>query len=313
MNLAKTHAYITPGAIMSMVLPDENRALFQLQPLPFKLFFALLHCIEFKTGKGETGYPSLISVMTPPYAGKGRRPEAPSRDDIKNGLRELVAAGLIWRDAALSEDKKAVFFSVRPRTWKSAAADLSTRLTTRRENGANPDEHRAKRPRQGSSYPNSYPRIQESRNYQKRGKCGQVIHSGDEGAPSPAQGEKMTPPRGLNDAPAGPTPPPEALRGSGAGHGEGSHQGPPGGQSDAPAGHAPRALCEQERAVADRVDAGSAARWRQERRERQPESVRVDDPTTWQRDENGHLILPFDHPTNRAMKQGQGLRKFSWS
>jgi hypothetical protein len=315
-KLARTHAFITPGAIWSVLLPSENAALFQLQPIACKLFLALLHCIEFKTGKGQTGYPSLMSIMTPPYAGTGRRPKAPSRDDIKNALRELEAVGLIDRDAALSEDKKAIFFSVKPRTWEGVSSEQSTRLLTRRENPVNPDEHRAKRSRRGSSYPTSYPRIQESENLTIPLKVDN-LSTGEKAAPSTPRGKKLTPPRGLNIAPqGGPTPPPEALTGTEQGHGEGYQVAPPGGCLKPLRGTPPGELGDDERAWAAREQAAriEAERqaWRDERAH-QPSTVRVDDPSTWQRDEGGGLILPIDHPTNQARRRSTGPRKAQWS
>lgn len=295
MKVAKAHAYTTPGSIAPLVTPDECAKLFTLPALAFKLFVCLVHVVDFKTGRGVTGYPELVAMLTPAQPERGRPLPVPTRDEVKHMLRRFIDLGLIARDKGGSEDAKRIIFAMPTRSWESVSAELAARLTARRANPQNPDEHRAKR-RMGRIYrPTSRPRIQEDISFIKESKTPELSTGDESEHHAPPQGEKMTPPRGLNDAPAGPTPPPEALRDTGAGHGEGSHQGPPGGQSDAPTGHAPRELAP-----------GPWVRG-------QDTGAQYSDPSTWERDPQGRLIPPEGHGTRtrapRRFGREAGLRK----
>lgn len=316
MKVAKANAYTTPGTIAPLITPVECAKLFTLPALAFKLFVCLVHCVDFKTGNGQAGYPDLIAMLTPAQPERGRPLPVPTRDEVKHMLRRLIDLGLIARDKGASEDCKRVIFHMPPRSWEAVSGELAARLTARRENGANPDEHRAKSRRARTSRPTNRPGIQKEFTYIKEPENAKLSTGPQDEHHAPPEGEKMAPPGGQNIGPDGPRPPPEALTDTGEGAGEGSHQGPPGGRELALPGLAPGELGEGERILLAQQQASelerARAEWKAERAH-QPPTVQVDDPSTWQKDELGRLILPVDHPTHKAQKAGRGLRRVSWS
>lgn len=315
MRQARQHAYTTPGAAALLITPDEARTLFTLPCWALRLFCALIHCADFRTGNGQAGYPELINLLTPDQPERGRRHDVPTRDEIKHMLRRFADVGLIARDRAASEARGNIIFHIQPRTWDIASSEIAARKLARGAKAKKSVSIGAKSAPKGKIRPDTRPHLQEEEQFTPY-PCEQpVLSTGKGKARRTARGEKMGPPGGQNIGPDGPRPPPEARTETGRGVGEGSHQGPPGGRDLAPAGHAPRELCDEERALlaqqqAQEIDQ-ARAKWRAERAH-EPPGVRVDDPDTWARDEQGRVILPVDHPT-RAQRQPGGLRKAALS
>ena len=279
MKLAKTHSFINPDGAASIVLPVELHALLQLEAWAFRLFAALVKLSDFKTGKGQCNYPSLMAWMTTPKNETGgQQPTTYSRAQVKRMLRSMEALGLLSLNPDASEAEKVIFFEVRARDWKSALENRRVRRGVRPQSAQNPDEQRERATYPQRSRPTLRPGIQSPSETLYSIKEGSVDNS------DVALGgtQELAPPGGQEWAPEGPTPPMGALTATGAGGEVGSHQGPPGGRIDAPAGHAPQ-----------------GAQW--------------SDPSTWDRDGQGRLIPPEGHtardgPTRRY-GTGGGLRR----
>lgn len=266
MRLVKQHAYTTPGGAALLVTPDECARLFKLPCWAFRLFAALIHCADFKTGRGVSGYPELTALMTPDQPERGKRHDVPTRDEIKHMLRRFVDAGLLARDKAMSEARGNIIFQLMPRTWDTVSGEIAARKLARGASAQNPDGNGVKRRSGRETRPETRPHLQEVLHISPTPEnaklsTGTDEHLNDDRA---APGEKIGPPRGADMGPDGPTPPQEALTEAGAGAGQGKEQGPPGGRKRALAGHA-------------------------------PEAVQLTDPSTWERDEKGRLIAPAEH------------------
>ncbi|WP_290904422.1 hypothetical protein [Aquabacterium sp.] len=287
MKLVKTHAYTTPGSIAPLVTPDECARLFTLPALAFKLFVCLVHVVDFKSGHGHTGYPELIAMLTPAQPERGRPVAVPTRDEVKHMLRRFDDMGLIARDKAASEARGNIIFHMQPRSWESVSSELAARVSARGASPQKADKHRAKPKPATTSRPGSRPHSHELDSLIPLPLEEPKLSTGTDEATDPAEGEKLGPPGGHTHAPDGARPPPEAQTDTGEGVRVGQQEGPPGGQTDAPAGHAPG-------------------------------GVLVNDPSTWQRDPQGRLILPTEHggrharPTARQAPQG-GLRRVGLS
>lgn len=302
MKLVKSHAYTTPGGCALLVTPDEADKLYRLPLWAFRLFTSLILCADFKTGHGQTGYPELLSLLTPDQPERGPRHWVPSRDDVKNMLRRFVDSGLVARDKAASEARGNIIFHIQPRVWESVSSEIATRKLTRGASAQNTDEHRAKRQRRGKTYPETYPHLQDSSSFNSLPSNVDNLSTGTAEATDPTAGEKLGPPGGHTHAPDGARPPPEALTDTGAGVRVGQHEGPPGGRIDAPAGHAPQAT---EQPGAWRVGPPLPMHAR---------GVDMRDPANWERDENGHVIPPVGHPMReRVNRSGGGLRRVGLS
>lgn len=273
MKLVKTHAFINPDGAASILLPVELHALLQLDAWAFRLFAALVKLADFKTGKGRCNYPSLLAWMTTPKnESGGKQPTTYSRAQIVRMLRAMEGVGLLTLDRNASEAEGVVFFEVLPRDWKSALENRRVRRGVRPQSAQNPDEQREKSNSPGQSRTGSRMGIQFPSGTHNSIKEG----TGDKLSTGAGRGQELAPPGGQNVAPAGHSPPPEALTEGGAGHGVGSHQGPPGGRKHAPTGHAPQ-----------------AALW--------------DDPSTWPRDSEGSVIPP--DAITHTLRRRAGLRK----
>jgi hypothetical protein len=316
-KVAKAHAYTTPGSIAPLVTPDECARLFTLPALAFKLFVCLVHVVDFKTGHGHTGYPELIAMLTPAQPERGRPVEVPTRDQVKHMLRRFIDLGLIARDKAMSEARGNIIFHMQPRSWASVSNELAARVSARGASAQNHDGIGAKPKRARTSRPGSRPHSHEPISLTPTPENAKLSTSGTDQAQGPTEGEKMTPPRGLNDAPTGPTPPPEARTGTEEGQGQGSqHQAPQGGQNEAPTGHAPRWVTPNEEPGAWRIGPPLPIH---------APGVDMADPANWQRDAKGRLVVPVGHgmsgkPTRRERQAGAtplppvgGLRKAALS
>ena len=284
MKLVKTHSFINPDGAASILLPVELHALLQLDAWAFRLFAALVKLADFKTGKGQCHYPSLLAWMTAPKnESGGQQPVTHSRAQVKRMLRAMEGVGLLTLNANASEAEKVIFFEVRARDWKSALENRRVRRGVRPETPQNADEQRVSGVSKGQSRPTLRPGVQSPSETFPSIKEGSV----DNLSTALGATQELAPPGGQEVGPDGPRPPPEARTGTGEGVRGGQQEGPPGGRIDAPAGHAPGA-------------------------------VLVDDPSTWQRDAEGRLILPTEHggrharPTARQAPQG-GLRRGSLS
>lgn len=278
MKLTKKHAYTSPGGCALLVTPDEADKLYRFPLWAFRLFTSLILCADFKTGHGQTGYPELLSLLTPDQPERGPRHWVPSRDDVKNMLRRFVESGLMARDKTASEARGNIIFHIQPRVWQSVSSEIATRKLTRGASAQNADEQRPKRTRRGKTYPETYPHLQDSFSYNSLPSNVDNLSTGDMDADCTAEGEKLAPPGGQEWALAGPTPPQEALTGAGEWVRVGDQQAPPGGPINAPAGHAPR--------------------WR----ERHPRR-----PSTWVQDENGKPVNMAD-PNNWPQCPQTGMR-----
>jgi hypothetical protein len=291
-KLVKTHSFINPDGAASIVLPVELKALLQLEAWAFRLFAGLVKLADFKTGKGQCNYPSLLAWMTAPKnESGGQQPTTYSRNQVVRMLRSMEAVGLLDLDRNASQAEGVVFFQVRARDWKSALGDRRERGGERPQSRQNPDEHRAKSTQGGQSRTGWRTGIQSS------SKTLSSIKEGDVDNLSTAFGgtQELAPLGGQNIGPNGPRPPPEALTGSGEGHGVGSHQGPPRGRSDAPAGHAPQ-------------------RPRNDTWVRGMNTGRFPDATEWETDENGAVIVPEGHGLGAKRSTARtGPRKAAWS
>jgi hypothetical protein len=291
-KLVKTHSFINPDGAASIVLPVELKALLQLEAWAFRLFAGLVKLADFKTGKGQCNYPSLLAWMTAPKnESGGQQPTTYSRAQVKRMLRSMEAVGLLDLNADASQAEGVIFFEVRARDWKGALENRRVRGGVRPQSRQNPDEHGAKPDSGGQSRPGWRPGIQSS------SKTLSPIKEGGVDNLSTALGgtQELAPPGGQNIGPDGPRPPPEALTGTGEGHGVGSHQGPPGGRYDAPAGHAPRPRNET---WVRGMDTGS----------------KHGDPETWERDGQGNLIPPEGHGIKgQRWQRRTGLRKAALS
>ena len=78
-------------------------------PLWFdRLFRALIHCSDFRTGAGQVSYARLVALLTPKHY-------APDAQAIKKAVRELEARLIVARDKAHSQAEQLLFFAVAPR------------------------------------------------------------------------------------------------------------------------------------------------------------------------------------------------------
>lgn len=283
LKLVKTHAYTTPGGCALLVTPDEADKLYRLPLWAFRLFTSLILCADFKSGHGQTGYPELLSLLTPDQPERGPRHWVPSRDDVKNMLRRFVECGLIARDKAASEARGNIIFHMQPRVWQSVSSEIATRKLTRGSSAQNADEQRPKRARKGKTYPETYPHLQDPSSLTPYPLKPGNLSTGNDGATNPAEGEKLGPPGGHTHAPDGARPPPEAQTDTGEGVRVGDQQGPPGGLTDAPAGARPPWA---EQGDGWRIGPPLPIHAR---------GVDMTDPANWARDDQGRLIRPVGH------------------
>lgn len=302
MKLTKKHAYTSPGGCALLVTPDEADKLYRFPLWAFRLFTSLILCADFKTGHGQTGYPELLSLLTPDQPERGPRHWVPSRDDVKNMLRRFVESGLMARDKAASEARGNIIFHIQPRVWQSVSSEIATRKLTRGASAQNADEQRPKRARRGKTYPETCPHLQDSSSFNSLPSNVDNLSTGDMDADCTAEGEKLAPPGGQNIGPDGPRPPPEARTDTGAGGRVGEHVGPPGGQEDAPDGARP-----------PWVEVGDG--WRHgPPLPMHARGVDMTDPANWPRDETGALIPPVGHPIRgRSNRTSGGPRRVGLS
>lgn len=295
MKLVKTHSFINPDGAASILLPVELHALLQLDAWAFRLFAALVKLADFKTGKGQCNYPSLLAWMTAPKnESGGQQPTTYSRQQVKRMLRAMEGVGLLTLDANASEAEKVIFFEVRARDWKSAFTIRRDRRGDRPKPARKPHEQRDLPISDEQSRPTWRPGIQSS---------SKTLHSIKEGGVdnlSTALGatQELAPPGGQEWAPAGPTPPQEALTDDGAGVRVGEHKAPPGGRIDAPGGARPPWA---EHGDGWRIGPPLPVDAR---------GVDMSDPVNWARDATGALIPPVGHGlTGRGLRGRGGLRK----
>lgn len=122
MRQVSAFAFKRPGAAWLLVTADEDTRLDGFEAWFYKLFVCLVKWSDFRTGHGRTGYGELVTALTPDQPERGPRLWAPSRDDVRQAIKRLEAAGLVAIDRVKSEKAKALFFHVQPRTRNSAPA-----------------------------------------------------------------------------------------------------------------------------------------------------------------------------------------------
>lgn len=122
MKQVSAFAFKRPGSAWLLLTADEDARLDGFEAWFFKLFACLVKWSDFRTGYGRTGYGELVNALTPDQPERGPRLWAPSRDDVRQAVRRLEAAGLVAVDRVKSEKAKALFFHVPPRTRTGAPA-----------------------------------------------------------------------------------------------------------------------------------------------------------------------------------------------
>lgn len=299
MKLVKNHAFINPDGAASILLPVELHALLQLDAWAFRLFAALVKLADFKTGKGQCNYPSLLAWMTAPKNETGgQQPATYSRQQVVRMLRSMEAVGLLTLNRDASQAEKVIFFEVRARDWKSAFTNRRERRSERPQPARKAHEQRELPISEGQSRTTKRTGIQSS---------SKTLHSIKEGSvdklsTAPGGTQELAPPGGQEWAPAGPTPPQEALTGDGEWVRVGEHVGPPGGQESAPDGARP-----------PWAEVGDG--WRHgPPLPMNARGVDMTDPANWPRDESGALIPPIGHGIRgRASRNSGGPRRVGLS
>jgi hypothetical protein len=281
------------------LMEDEVVALRMLPGWVRWLYLELVAMSDFKTGLIYTSYARLASLLDcdQPTQG-GKRLDVPTIKQIRTALDTLNRMNLALRDRAGNEEKRELKIFVRPRQGLGASEAKEGRGKGRPQTPQNYDKHGAER----------------KPDTQLGQRVGQGVQDPNTLLPPPLHVDNLSTrggrrntseltPKGVEQSPSGARPP-------------GDHTRPPRGQNRPLPGHAPRALSDEERAVAA---AEQAERIRVERevwaaqRAHEPPGLRLDDPTTWATDEEGRVVLPIDHPSNQARRQGRGPQKAAWS
>ncbi len=114
MRQTRTHAFSVPD-VGVWLWPHELQALMGLPAWCMAMFVHLVVRTDFKSGAGRTGYGELINALTPDQPERGPRLWAPSRDDIKAGMRRLEALRIVAVDRLRSEQLQTINFLLAPR------------------------------------------------------------------------------------------------------------------------------------------------------------------------------------------------------
>ena len=139
MRQVRTHAYAVPSA-GAWLHPHELAALIGLPAWMLGLFVHLVLRSDFKSGAGRTGYGELINACTPDQPARGPRLWAPSRDEVKDGLRRFEALRIFGLDRLRSEQLQSINFLLAPRTGRGVPSGKLPRELS-------PGPHEGKKPK----------------------------------------------------------------------------------------------------------------------------------------------------------------------
>lgn len=111
----------------------ELMALRKLGWLARALFLELCAMADFATGRGETSYAVLESLLDFDPAPQAHTPDRPTQKRIRTALEALIAVGLVSVDRIKNEKTKGLFFRIASRHSISAPDDMKGRLSGRPE------------------------------------------------------------------------------------------------------------------------------------------------------------------------------------
>ena len=115
--------------------------LMQLRKLPWLarcLFLELLALADHSTGRVETSYAVLASLLDFDAAPQAHDTAAPTQKRIRTALADLVALRLVTVDRIANEKRKGLFLRLASRTGISATANMMGRLKGRPERAKKP-------------------------------------------------------------------------------------------------------------------------------------------------------------------------------
>lgn len=119
---------------------DELRILFNVlrDPLATQAYQLMLMHSNFQTGEFLGGYHRLMELCTPPQPQAGKRRPGPSLQQLRRVVGDLIAEGLVSRDAAANAAQGQLRLQLRPRDQKAASSELHNRDYNRVAKGPKP-------------------------------------------------------------------------------------------------------------------------------------------------------------------------------
>lgn len=118
---------------------EELRVLFNVlrDPLATQAYQLMLMHSNFQTGEFLGGYHRLMELCTPPAPERSRRRPGPSLEQLRRVVRDLIAEGLVMRDAASNAAQGQLRLQLRPRDQKAASSEQHNRVDNRVAKGRN--------------------------------------------------------------------------------------------------------------------------------------------------------------------------------
>lgn len=139
----------------------ELMQLRKLGDLPFRLFIELLAMADHVTGRVQTSYAVLLSLLDFDQAACAHADDKPTPRRVRTALEHLISLGLVKVDRIRNEKAKGLFLKVNGRAGISASKGMSDRLSDRPRKAAKPATARVSANRGGDERQTERQGVQE--------------------------------------------------------------------------------------------------------------------------------------------------------